>query len=240
VRDLPVRTATALVYGGVLLAAGFVAGPWLTLVLAVLFAIGSYELWRLARRLPNSGARVGALVVGLLVLGGGLFSLLYLTSYMQGHGELVQPGARPWLAMNLFPWVYMALLPTWSADVIAYFAGSAIGRHRLAPRISPGKTWEGTIAGFFAAAIVAWFVGSQIFSPALPAGLIAFLAVAIGPSALAGDLLESALKRAAGAKDSGTIFPGHGGVLDRIDSLLLVSPVVGVALSAYRSGMIGL
>ncbi len=236
------RIATAIVYGAVLLAAMFLEGPWFTLVLLALFLVGVFELQRLARRLPRAEWRVAALVLGMVVLGGGLFALLYLTSYAQFPGlpPIAGPGAEPpasSLPSVRWPWVAMALIPTWAADIAAYAVGSLIGRHKLAPAISPGKTWEGTIAGFVAAALAAWFVGSEIFITDLPMDLNALLALAIGPAALVGDLLESALKRAAGVKDSGVIFPGHGGVLDRIDSLLLVSPVVALALEAYRSGM---
>jgi phosphatidate cytidylyltransferase len=241
VSDLPRRTITAIVYGGLFLAAGL-PGAWLTFGVALLFILGVLELWRLARALPGIEKRVTAFMAGAIVLGGGLFALLYLTSYLQGHGELIAPDARvwPWLRINLYPWIFMALLPTWAADIAAYVIGSLIGRRKLAPRISPGKTWEGTIAGFLAAAIAVWFVGTQVFVPSLPTAVLVPLAVAVGPAGLVGDLLESALKRAAGVKDSGTIFPGHGGVLDRIDSLLLVAPVVAIALNTYRSGMMEL
>ena len=241
-RDLPRRTLTALIYGAIFLASGLVAGPWLTLVLAILFVLGLQELWRLASALPGVGARAVAIVGGVVVLAAGLFAVLYLSSYVQGHGELIAPDARvwPWLRINIYPWIFMALLPTWSADIAGYVVGSLIGRRKLAPRLSPGKTWEGTLAGFVAAAIAVWFVGTQVFSPSLPTEILVPLAFAVGPAGLCGDLLESALKRAAGVKDSGTIFPGHGGVLDRIDSLLLVAPVVALALNAYRSGMMEL
>jgi phosphatidate cytidylyltransferase len=242
VRDLPRRTVTALVYGALFLAAGLIPGPWLTFALALLFVLGLVELWRLARALPGIGKRAVAFVAGVIVLAGGLFALLYLTSYVQGHGELIAPDARvwPWLRVNLYPWIFMALLPTWSADIAAYVVGSLIGRRKLAPRISPGKTWEGTIAGFLAAALAVWFVGTQVFVPSLPREILVPLALTVGPAGLLGDLLESALKRAAGVKDSGAIFPGHGGVLDRIDSLLLVAPVIALALSSYRIGTAGL
>jgi CDP-diglyceride synthetase len=239
-RDLPRRTVTAVFYGAVLLGALVLPGPPFTLVVLALFVLGLWELWQLARGLPVASRRIFAFVLGLIVLAAGLFSLLFLTSYVQGQGEVVAPGAPFWAGMNRRPWVLLAMLPTWAADVSAYVVGSLIGRRKLAPRISPGKTWEGTIAGLLAAAAVAWFVAAEIFSPSLPAETIIFVALASGPAALMGDLLESALKRAAGVKDSGTLFPGHGGVLDRIDSLLLVSPVVAAALIAYRSGMIGL
>ncbi len=240
-KDLPRRTITAIIYGALFLAAGL-PGPVLTFALALLFVLGLLELWRLARALPSTGKRAAAFAAGLIVLAGGLFALLYLTSYLQGHGEPIAPDARvwPWLRLNLYPWIYMALIPTWAADIGAYVVGSLIGRRKLARRISPGKTWEGTIAGFLAAAIAVWFVGTQVFAPSLPTELLVPVALAVGPAGLFGDLLESALKRAAGVKDSGTIFPGHGGVLDRIDSLLLVAPVIALVLNAYRSGMMEL
>ena len=241
-KDLPRRTLTAIVYGGLFLAAGLIPGPWLTFALAILFVLGLMELWRLARALPDTAKQTAAFGAGVIVLAGGLFALLYLTSYVQGHGELIAPDVQvwPWLRVNLYPWVFMALLPTWAADITAYAVGSLIGRRKIAPRVSPGKTWEGTIAGFLAAAVAVWFVGTQVFAPSLPPEILAPVALAVGPAGLCGDLLESALKRAAGVKDSGTIFPGHGGVLDRIDSLLLVAPVIALALNAYRSGMMEL
>lgn len=240
-RDLRRRTITAVVYAAVVLVALAFGGPSFTLVLLVLFVVGLWELWRLARAIPAYSLEVGVFGGGVLILGGGLFSLLYLTSYVQGASDL---GATvplpPWRHAWIYPWVYLTLIPVWAADVAAYAAGNLIGSRKLAPRLSPGKTWEGTIVGFLAAAIAVWFVGTLVFSPSLPNEVLVPVALAVGPAALCGDLLESALKRAAGVKDSGTIFPGHGGVLDRIDSLLLVSPVIALALNAYRSAMTGL
>jgi phosphatidate cytidylyltransferase len=117
-------------------------------------------------------------------------------------------------------WLFLTVLPTWAADVFAYVVGSTLGRRRLAPTISPGKTWEGTIAGFAASALVVLAVAATFGLPRVPA---AIAALGIGPVGLAGDLLESAVKRRAGVKDSGTLFPGHGGVLDRLDSLVAVA-----------------
>jgi phosphatidate cytidylyltransferase len=104
--------------------------------------------------------------------------------------------------------------------------GSSFGRRKIAPAISPGKTWEGTIAGCLAAAAV-------VLVAVAPTGIYVWAALAaltIGPVAFAGDLLESWLKRRAGVKDSGTLLPGHGGVLDRIDSLLTAAPLVAVLI----------
>jgi phosphatidate cytidylyltransferase len=116
-----------------------------------------------------------------------------------------------------------ALVITWVGDTFAYFAGRAIGKHPLAPRLSPKKTWEGTLASFLGSLPVAVVFGRWLSAP-LP-HLLA-MAAAGNVAGQAGDLLESAYKRSAGVKDSGGLLPGHGGVLDRIDALILVIPVV--------------
>ena len=106
------------------------------------------------------------------------------------------------------------------------------GRRKIAPRISPGKTWEGFIGGIGAAALVVLGIAALFGLGRLEAAIAALLS---GPVALAGDLLESWVKRRAGAKDSGRVFPGHGGMLDRIDSLLAVAAFVTLLLLARDS-----
>jgi len=122
------------------------------------------------------------------------------------------------------PWLLLfALVITWAGDSVAYFAGRAIGKHPLAPHLSPKKTWEGTVASFAGSLLVA-----VVFTRWLSAPLAQLLAMA-GAGNVAGqfgDLLESAYKRSAGVKDSGGLLPGHGGILDRIDALILAIPVV--------------
>lgn len=111
------------------------------------------------------------------------------------------------------------------SDIAAYYTGRMIGRHKLAPQISPGKTWEGAVGGFIASLLMA-LAAMYTFFPQL--GLIAGLGLAAVMNILGviGDLTESALKRGAGAKDAANILPGHGGVLDRLDSLLFNAPVI--------------
>jgi phosphatidate cytidylyltransferase len=116
-----------------------------------------------------------------------------------------------------------ALVITWVGDSAAYFAGRLIGRHALAPHLSPKKTWEGTIASFIASLIVAFLFARFMIVPLRHLIAMAVLGNVAGQI---GDLLESAYKRSAGIKDSGSILPGHGGVLDRIDALILAIPVV--------------
>ena len=159
--------------------------------------------------------------------------------------------------------LYLMLL-VWCGDIAAYYVGRTIGKHKLAPRISPGKTWEGAVASVLAAVFVAVLLfhyinpiangfrsarlltlASSEYAPPLtnsspvfplaPLWLVALFAICVNVAAQLGDLVESALKRGAALKDSGTLLPGHGGVLDRIDALLFALPV---GFLFYVSGMI--
>jgi phosphatidate cytidylyltransferase len=143
-------------------------------------------------------------------------------------------------------YLFYLLLVVWAGDIFAYFVGKSIGRHLMSPRISPKKTWEGAIASVVASVAVGWLLFSnaeQISSALLRAGLVTrrdglfgLEVPAIGPvialtvvlniAAQLGDLVESLIKRGAGVKDSGSILPGHGGMLDRIDALLFAAPVL--------------
>ena len=143
-----------------------------------------------------------------------------------------------WFALmfhrDISPWYLLGLMViVWVADIAAYFAGHALGRHKLAPGISPGKTWEGVagaVAGVLAyAALACWVLGrygegiAGIALHSWPAIVIAF--VALAALSILGDLFESWMKRGAGLKDSSNLLPGHGGVLDRVDALTSTLPV---------------
>ncbi len=150
-------------------------------------------------------------------------------------------------------WTIYTLLVVWAGDIFAYFAGKSLGRHRMSPRISPNKTWEGAVASVLASVIVGtlWMQHADGISSALlrigmiarrdgmwgllppHLGPIVLLSVVVNLAAQLGDLVESLIKRGAGVKDSGTILPGHGGMLDRIDAMLFVVPVVW-AYGAWR------
>jgi phosphatidate cytidylyltransferase len=122
------------------------------------------------------------------------------------------------------PWLLLfALVITWAGDSVAYFVGRAVGRSAMAPHLSPKKTWEGSVASFAGSLLVAALFGRWLSAP--PPHLLA-MAGAGNVAGQIGDLLESAYKRSAGVKDSGGLLPGHGGVLDRIDALILAIPVV--------------
>ena len=111
------------------------------------------------------------------------------------------------------------------SDTGAYFAGRALGKHKLAPEISPGKTWEGLIGGLIAAAAFA-ALATYWFFPELPYRFSIPLAMVMAGVGVLGDLAESAMKRGSNTKDAASILPGHGGLLDRLDSLLLNAPIL--------------
>jgi phosphatidate cytidylyltransferase len=144
--------------------------------------------------------------------------------WLLGHwaGLYVMPAG---LALVVF-----GIFTTFFYDTFAYFTGRAFGRHKLAPRLSAGKTWEGAVGGllmaFVGGLLIRWGVRTLVgaFPLSIPWTLVAAGLVAV--AAQMGDLVESALKRSAGAKDAGGILPGHGGMLDRFDSLLFVGPVL--------------
>ena len=154
-------------------------------------------------------------------------------------GWIVLAGA--WIALVELqarsPWLVLAAMAiVWIADTAAYFAGRAFGRRKLAPLVSPGKTWEGVFGGLaavavYAVALVPFAQAAGYGGSVAPLAVVAWiaLALALGALSVVGDLYESWLKRVAGVKDSGTLLPGHGGVLDRIDALVAAMPPAALA-----------
>lgn len=150
-----------------------------------------------------------------------------------------------WASLYLFlheqgiVYVLSLLVLIWVADIAAYFAGRAFGKAKLAPRVSPGKTWAGAVGGMVAAAI--WMLASANWSGSFAADIVqrwgwvatAALGVALAALSIVGDLFESLLKRRAAVKDSSQLLPGHGGVYDRIDALLPVAPVALLLSGAW-------
>jgi phosphatidate cytidylyltransferase len=136
-----------------------------------------------------------------------------------------------WIALMRFrldfahgaEWVLFALVLVQVADIGAFFVGRRFGRHRLAPNVSPGKTWEGAVGGLIASTLVA-ILGSARFD--VPLAQFLPLCLVVVAFSIVGDLTESLLKRFAGLKDSGRLFPGHGGVMDRIDSVTAAAPLL--------------
>lgn len=161
--------------------------------------------------------------VGVTVL-----SVMYI-GLLGGHLIALRVGFAPQLSKHLLSFFFLVIM---GADAAAYYGGRAFGRHKLAPSISPGKTWEGAVAGMLASLLLA--AGAHYwFFPELPTRFALALAAAMNVFSVIGDLTESALKRSAGAKDTANILPGHGGILDRIDSLLFNAPVIYYFARAY-------
>jgi len=124
-------------------------------------------------------------------------------------------------------WIFLALFTTWASDTAAFFIGRKLGGHKLAPNISPGKTWEGTMGGIVGAIIMSiLFFTSTPFRLPLVYWQVIGLSVLVSIFGQVGDLVESLLKRNMGVKDSGTLLPGHGGILDRMDSIIFAGIVV--------------
>ncbi len=187
-------------------------------IVSFLVSAGLWWLWALAeligRRDVHKGmfaAVPGRMVGGWLVLIPPWVAAIYLLGIDSEHPR----------ALLLF-----LLVLVWVADTAAYAAGSVFGRTRLAPRVSPGKTVEGVVGGAAGVVLLAWLCGTMIwkFEPGLLARWIG-IAVVTSLFSVVGDLTESKLKRIAGVKDSGHLFPGHGGMLDRIDALTAAAPV---------------
>ena len=129
---------------------------------------------------------------------------------------------RPFLSTHLLGYFFLVIM---GSDTGAYFAGRAFGKHKLIPKISPGKTWEGLIGGLIAAAAFA-ALATYWFFPELPYQFSIPLAIVLAAVGVVGDLAESAMKRGSSTKDAASILPGHGGLLDRLDSLLFGAPIL--------------
>jgi len=226
-------------------------------------------LFFLLLAISSGGERTPTLTTEVFVytlgLAAALAPFIFLTVGMERRDL---PSIYPSAAASVFAFVYVAvplgmlvhlrqqwrgaflviylMVVVWAGDIFAYFVGKAVGRHRMAPRISPGKTWEGAAASLLASVIMGtllfshapeisqfllrWHLIEQrdgIFALQKPALLpTLLLSAGLNIAAQLGDLVESAIKRGAGVKDSGSLLPGHGGILDRVDALLFATPLL--------------
>jgi phosphatidate cytidylyltransferase len=206
---LAVATAIAAAFFLWLNVDGFVE---LTLSVAMVWWFAAF-LWVCLA--PTHVNPYSAAIAGLLALVPCWFALFYLMRNSNGTY-----------------WVLFTLALVWAADTGAFFAGRWLGRVPLAPRVSPKKTWEGVLGGILLSGVVAWIAAQWIFE----VEVAPFVLVCVGVAALSivGDLTESMLKRAAGLKDSGNLFPGHGGMLDRIDSVTAAAPALVFGLLSLK------
>ena len=196
--ELLVRIISGLIMIGIALAAAFEGGDFFALLVAAVATAMFWEWWTLTR---SWGPR--------WTVAGFVYALLPAISLLWIRERDVQ-------GLDLLLWVFIV---TWSTDIGAFFVGRSIGRKKLAPTISPGKTVEGLIGGVVAAAVLggAWIMYKDL------ARILLVLAPLFALAAQAGDLFESWIKRKVGVKDSGHLLPGHGGLLDRLDGLVPVA-----------------
>jgi phosphatidate cytidylyltransferase len=215
----PMRPLAPAVYGGVVLAlVGARTGGivWMLAGFMATFVLGFVLQVLSSTRAPTTAA-IGSTILGSAWIGLGL-SFLLLLRQMHDHGRLI---------------AFTVVLTAWAAATFAYFGGRLLGRHRLAPRLSPGKSWEGfvigAVAGVFVSFVALYDTRDRYLSvwQAIVLGLVLVVAEVIG------DLFESALKRDLEVKDTGRLLGGHGGMLDRIDGLLFAAPAAYFVVVAY-------
>jgi phosphatidate cytidylyltransferase len=219
---------------------------WLLLVLApaaayaISFAFSDSADLAALRLLLLAGALVLSIGLGTVLL----FSRTALEETLPALGILAfgipyfaLPMASIYLLRQIDPWVVFLLLAiVWLGDTAAYYVGSRIGRHKMAPVISPKKSWEGAAAGFVVG-LVAALVWTLLRLRRVDVGLLTASAVTAGAAQI-GDLVESMIKRGSGVKDSGSILPGHGGILDRMDALLFGAPALLFTLWLLQVDMV--
>ncbi|MCC6238526.1 MAG: phosphatidate cytidylyltransferase [Dehalococcoidia bacterium] len=224
-------------------------------VIALLIAVGAFEVARAALPGASPTTHVGAAVLAALLVSlargiewfnaGTLVPAVGVALYL-----VLRPGAAPeanrptwWLVAATYPgvlgahfvllrvlpegttWLVVLLAATFATDTGAYAVGRLLGRHRMAPAISPGKTWEGAAGGFVAGAL-ATFAATRLLEAPPTMLATAAIALALPVVSEAGDLLESTVKRRIGVKDMSRLLPGHGGIMDRLDSLLATGPTL--------------
>ncbi|HSQ75934.1 MAG TPA: phosphatidate cytidylyltransferase [Bacteroidota bacterium] len=219
--------------GGIAIPFPTMAQELLILLLAFIPAILILELFR---GKPNPLTNIAVTIMGAMYVSFFFGTLVGLRElFVPGdfpvylHFPLTGVGVPEEIASTIYLWggwtVLTVFISVWMCDSAAYFAGRAFGRHKLFERVSPNKTWEGAVAGFIGA-ILAFLLMKSLVLPYLSWSQALVCGTIVGVVGQLGDLAESLLKRDAGVKDSSTLIPGHGGVLDRFDSILAVSPVL--------------
>lgn len=250
------RVASAAVLVPIVALAAYFGGPWLAALIMIAVGLAMWELLRLMRQHGLSPSAVPTVALAVLLAADGTWPQLGLLQptllllamvplsievfHRNRPGSLESWGISVAAALYLgytaghfgklraipngFPWLATAMVATWVADTAAYGIGVRYGKRRLAPHISPKKSWEGAVGELAGALLVSLIAGPLWLGIGL--GWSTLMGVLIAIAATLGDLCESVIKRQVGVKDSGTLIPGHGGMLDRIDSLLFVIPLV--------------
>ncbi|HET7648147.1 MAG TPA: phosphatidate cytidylyltransferase [Gaiellaceae bacterium] len=189
---------------------------WMVGGVLVTFAL-AFLLKAVSEARAAATAAISSTVMAALWIGGGLAFLLLLRD-LPAHGRLA---------------LYTVLIAVWAGDTLAYFGGRLLGRHKMAPATSPGKTWEGFVFGSAATIFVAFVAMYKQDFLSIPESVVLGVILAVvGPL---GDLFESLLKRDAGVKDSGALLGGHGGMLDRLDAFFFAAPAAYFAILAFTT-----
>jgi phosphatidate cytidylyltransferase len=261
--DLRKRISSAAILAPLALACLWLGkGPWTALVAAG--AAGCVAEWagmngRTARRWPVILLPVGMAFVPFVAFAAGGLAALILAACLAVLGWLlfgrdrqaiwlaagflyVAPAAIAMVRLRHVPLVgrwdmLFLVLIIWASDIGAYLVGRLVGGPKLAPWISPGKTWSGAVGGLAASGLVGFAVARSAGGPIAIAHCV-LIAVILGAASQCGDLLESALKRQFGVKDSGRSIPGHGGLLDRLDGMLTAAPVAALVAAAIGEGVL--
>ena len=259
--DLGVRAVSAAVLIPAVLADVWAGGIWFHLFVALIGILMAQEWVNIVHKdnplqfaLHAAGAMCGALLPLDIGLAGGLLAIAVLTVVSAAAAWREAPGGPAWRYLGV-PYVslppialvvlrddpgygvaaiVLVMLMVWAADTLAYFAGRIIGGPKLAPRISPKKTWAGMGGAMVGSAVAALGVGMALGVPGL--WLLLIVAALLAVVEQGGDLFKSAMKRHYGVKDSGRLIPGHGGVIDRVDGLVAVATVAAL-IGALRAGI---
>ena len=257
------RIVIAVVLLPIVLGAAYLGGWWVFALVAIAAGVSLHEYWLLARPLAplapaayigSALALVGAEVSGAVWMLGGVMSTFALAFALKAISEARAAATAAvsatvmgalWIGGGLAFLILLRDLPhgrlalvtvlvaVWAGDTFAYFAGRLIGRRKMAPAMSPGKTWEGFVFGSAATIFVAFAaLYTQNFLTIVQSILLGVVLAVAGPM---GDLFESLLKRDAGVKDSGTLLGAHGGMLDRLDAFLFAAPAAYFTILAFTA-----
>jgi phosphatidate cytidylyltransferase len=213
------RILSALVMSPIAIAAIWMGSPYFEVLIVIGGAVAVLEWYRLMSDEGIRGANVIWLLAGLLYIILPCVILIWLRN-QEPQG------------LQFVIWFFAVI---WATDIGAYFSGKSIGGPKFAPSISPNKTWSGFFGGMVMAIIIS-LVLADFANPKSGVFIIISASILLSVSGQLGDLLESWVKRKLGVKDSGTLIPGHGGILDRIDAILLGAPVAGIIAIVFQIG----
>lgn len=259
--DLGIRTLSAAVLIPAVLADVWVGGIWFHLFVALIGILMALEWVTIVHRgspvqfaLHAAGAMCGALLPLDVGLEGGLVAIAVIAVLSAALAAREEPGGSKWRYLGVvyvsvppialvmlredpafgIAAIVLVMLMVWAADTFAYFSGRILGGPKLAPRISPKKTWAGLLGAMVGSALAALAVAKAMGLPAIL--VLVIIAAVLAIVEQVGDLFKSAMKRHYGVKDSGQLIPGHGGVIDRVDGLVAVATAAAL-IGAFRAGV---